>query len=396
MILSPLHEPIGLDELLSVYRQILYLPDPGIALVALATVAANRMTGDPLWILLVGPPSSGKTEVVESLTRLPDTHSVSTFTEAGLLSGSAVKESDDKPTGGLLVELGEAGILTFKDLTTLLSEHASTRNRLLACLREVFDGKFVRGLGTKGGTPFKWEGKAGLIGGVTEVIDTVDLGLLGERFCYYRLPDLAEPDSYKASKLTLANIGHQRENRERLARAVECFFAGLILPEAPPALDASSDEWRIVLAGLGARCRSSIVRSGYDHQVELVPSSERPPRLLAQLGQLYAGLSVIGVGRDETRRLVAQVALDGMTRGRNSVLNAFRKANRQQAVSSIAGHVRLPDTTTRRHIEDLDAHGVLDRVGRDPDRWVLSVWTLDQFDALDLPDIEGALQSESQ
>jgi hypothetical protein len=39
---------------------------------------------------------------------------------------------------------------------------------------------------------------------------------------------------------------------------------------------------------------------------------------------------------------------------------------------------------------------VLDRVGRDPDRWVLSVWTLDQFDALDLPDIEGALQSESQ
>jgi hypothetical protein len=387
MSVAPLHEPISLDELLAAYREILHLPDPGIVEVNLASVAANRMTGDPLWLLDVGPPASGKTEIIESLCRLPDTHSVSTFTEAGLLSGSAVREGDDKPTGGLLVELGEQGILMFKDLTTLVSEHASTRNRLFACLREVYDGKFVRSLGTKGGTPFKWEGRAGLIGGVTEVIDTVDLGLLGERFCYYRLPELAEPDTYLASKKALANLGHQRENRKTLARAVERFFANLDLPETPPPLDATTDEWLMILAALGARCRSSVVRGGHDHQLELVPSPERPPRFLVQLGQLYSALTVIGVDRAETCRLVAQIALDGMTRGRRSVLDAFRNVDREHALSSIAGSVRLPPTTTRRHIEDLTAHGVLDLVGVAPDRWILSSWTRDQFEALDLLDL---------
>jgi DNA-binding IclR family transcriptional regulator len=96
---------------------------------------------------------------------------------------------------------------------------------------------------------------------------------------------------------------------------------------------------------------------------------------------------VIGVERHETRRIIAQIALDGMTRGRRSVLDAFRRVDREHSLSSIGGRVLLPDTTTRRHIEDLTAHGVLDLVGRGPERWVLSKWTRDQFEALDLPDI---------
>jgi len=76
-----------------------------------------------------------------------------------------------------------------------------------------------------------------------------------------------------------------------------------------------------------------------------------------------------------------------MTRGRRSVLDAFRNVDREHALSSIAGSVRLPPTTTRRHIEDLTAHGVLDLVGVAPDRWILSSWTRDQFEALDLPDL---------
>ena len=73
--------------------------------------------------------------------------------------------------------MGERGVLVFKDFTTVVSEHDSTRNRLFACLREIYDGRFTRLLGTKGGRTFEWEGKAGLIGGVTEAIDTVNLGL---------------------------------------------------------------------------------------------------------------------------------------------------------------------------------------------------------------------------
>jgi hypothetical protein len=36
---------------------------------------------------------------------------------------------------------------------------------------------------------------------------------------------------------------------------------------------------------------------------------------------------------------------------------------------AIAGHGRLPDTPTRCHLQDLDAHGMVDRVGDHPERW---------------------------
>lgn len=73
----------ALAELLACYRELLHLPEPGPVLAALATVAANRLPGDPVWTLLVGPPSSGKTEIVDSLRLLPETASVSTLTKPG-------------------------------------------------------------------------------------------------------------------------------------------------------------------------------------------------------------------------------------------------------------------------------------------------------------------------
>ena len=147
MTTNPLHEPTSLSEVLDVWQRTLYLPDPGGLLIALATVVANRMNGDPVWTMLIGPPSSG-TEIVEALSDLVDVHmGRSTVTKAGLLAGSVSKEG----TGGLLKELGDQGIIVFKDFTTLLSEHASTRTEVFGILREVHDGRVNRAVGTGGG-----------------------------------------------------------------------------------------------------------------------------------------------------------------------------------------------------------------------------------------------------
>jgi hypothetical protein len=40
--------------------------------VALAVVIANRMDADPLWLFLVAPPSSGKTEMIRALGDVTD------------------------------------------------------------------------------------------------------------------------------------------------------------------------------------------------------------------------------------------------------------------------------------------------------------------------------------
>ena len=114
-----------LDDLLAHYRQLLHLPDPTAVLAALGTVAANRLPGDPVWTLLVGPPSSGKTEIIDSLRLVPKAVSVSTLTKAALLSGRtgagvlvsshvAYNNAETLPRRRLEV-LGAAGLLVATD-----------------------------------------------------------------------------------------------------------------------------------------------------------------------------------------------------------------------------------------------------------------------------------------
>src|SRR5262245_58198915 len=100
-----------LDQVLSTFKNWLHMPDPGIVEVCLAAIAANRIPGDPVWILLTGGASSGKTEVLNSLCALSNIRPVSTLTEAALLSGTGARERASDATGGLLRGIGPFGIL---------------------------------------------------------------------------------------------------------------------------------------------------------------------------------------------------------------------------------------------------------------------------------------------
>ena len=51
-------------------------------------------------VLAVGPPGSGKTEVLQSLAQLPNVHIAATITEPALLSGTLKRDALGK--GGLL------------------------------------------------------------------------------------------------------------------------------------------------------------------------------------------------------------------------------------------------------------------------------------------------------
>lgn len=383
MSASEMHTQVDLARVVEAIRQYLWLPDPGPLYVALATVAANRTGGDPVWTLLVGPPSSGKTEILHSLSGLPDVHRVDTFSEAGLVSGSSVRTGDGEATGGLLVEMGDFGILAFEDFTTVLSEHGSTRNHLLACLRRIYDGEYTRSLGTRGGRTFAWRGKAGFIGAATEAVDVVDLGPMGERFAYYRLPPLDETGEWAVGLAALDNIGHQRELRDQASEVVSEFLRKLPLPKNPLRLTQSEEERLVGIATLGARCRSVVVRDSHSREVDLVPSAERSPRLLAQLGQLLGGLVAIRVPGNEAWRLVFQIALDGMHSGRRRVLDVLVRTDLGCTTSTVAGRARLPDSTARRHLQDLTAHGAVNLVVQAPERWSLSNWARKRFSIID-------------
>lgn len=359
-----------------VFQETLHMPDLGALHVILATVAANRMAGEPVWLLLIGPPASAKTETVETLNDLPETVTLSSTTKAGLLSGSTERGG----TGGVLMEGGARFLLVIKDFTTIVSEHASTRTEVLAIMREIFDGRVERAVGSGGGRRLKWRGHAGCIACATETVDSVDMANFGERWVRYRLPESSDDNRFLTGLVALENLGWQREQREARVKVVSAFFSDLALPERLPARSTDDEDRLILLADLGTRCRSSVVWGGGHHdEIAQVPSPEEVPRLLGELGQLSAGLSLIGVGDVERWRLLTKCALDGMSSLRRKVIKVLLAAQFDSATATVAGRCRLPQTTARRHLQELVALGIAELTGEGPERWRPAEWLVTRW-----------------
>jgi hypothetical protein len=365
-----------IDDVLTLAREMWWLPDAGLIEVTLAAVAANRLPDSrPVWLALVGPPSSGKTEALDLLKRFPECIYVSTFTEAGLISGSPVVSA--KATGGVLKQLGSRGNLILPDMATILAYPER-----LALLREVHDGRYVRQLGTTGGREFRWEGKAGVLAAVSQAIDTVDMATFGPRFVLYRLPRQSPSDRRTAGLYAQSNVGHQEELRNRLTEVVESLFADLSYPIPPYQLDQAEQEMLTNLADFGTRCRSAVVRAPYSREIELVPEPEGTPRLAEVLKLLLLGLRMIGVHDPEAWRVLGQICVGGIHSVRWRVLETMLPDSPNGRVadyrtSSVARRTGLPPTTTKRHLEDMTALGVIQLVSdptdpEEPEAWSLS------------------------
>jgi hypothetical protein len=240
------NDPEELAAAVKVFKGWLHLDDLGGVYAVLGTVAANRMRGDPVWLLVIGPPSSGKTELVCSLVNLSEVHFAALVTEAALLSGTAKKERAADATGGLLRQVGKAGILVSKDFTSTLAQQRDTRAAALAALREVYDGHWSRPVGTEGGKVLRWSGKLGLVAGCTPAIDSYHgiLSALGDRFVLYRLP---ATDAKQQGTIALERDDDQ-QMRDELADAVGKLFAATTLPEKPPKLDGAERDRMVALA----------------------------------------------------------------------------------------------------------------------------------------------------
>jgi hypothetical protein len=347
-----------LKHVLTVFRRWLYLPDPGMVEIALATVAANRIPGDPVWLLLTGPSSSGKTETLNSLLDLPNMHPVSTLTEAALLSGTPGDDRAKDATGGLLREIGEFGIIVPKDFTSILSMHRNTRQSVLAALREIYDGAWTRCVGVDGGKKLHWRGKVGLIGGVTSAIDSAHavLSSMGHRFVLYRLPPT---DGRAQAQRAIEKTGAELGMRVELTGAVSALFDGIDFAD-PPLLSDTDQAWIVALTTLVARCRSAVERDGYGREIVLIHDSEAPARLTKMLVQLLRGARLIGVRPPRARELILKVGFDCIPPVRRLALEALLKQSNPLTTAAIAQGTGYPEQTIRRALQELECHGIVE------------------------------------
>jgi hypothetical protein len=371
-----------LPELVERFRRWLLMPDPAPVLVALAAVAANRMSGNPVWLLLLGPASSGKTEILESLANLPYVHPSGKVSEAGLLSGSPDRDRMRDTTGGLLRRIGSSGIVTFKDFGSILNMHSEALQSLLAAFREIYDGRLTRDLGTDGGRRFEWRGKLGLLGGCTPNIDArhAVMNTMGERFMFLRIPNVSPEDQVEKA---LENSGLSQEQQSALAQGVADFFDTLQIPDHAERPSREKINALRALASLVVKCRSATERNPYSREIEVVPEPEAPPRLAVMLERIWSGLDAVGVEAKEGRRLIQKVAFDSMPLARLRIIEALSATPTCRKTLDELGEVTgCSNQATRRKLEDLTAYRVVVTHKGKPFEYELSEWARSKLETL--------------
>jgi hypothetical protein len=75
----------------------------------LATVAVERLDGDPVWLLLISGSGNAKTETAQALDGVDAIITSSIASEAALLSATPRRERAKNATGGLLRRLQPGG-----------------------------------------------------------------------------------------------------------------------------------------------------------------------------------------------------------------------------------------------------------------------------------------------
>jgi hypothetical protein len=372
-----------LHALIEKFRKRLHLPDAGVVLVTLAAVQANRFSGNPTWLLLIGPSSSGKTECLQHIVNLGYIHNISTLTEAALLSGTKAAEVACDARGGILKEIGSFGIIVMKDFTSILSMHREKLQKVLAALREIYDGRWVRRVGTDGGKKLDWAGKVGLIGACTTAIDTHHsvLSTMGQRFMYYRMPKGTDADDEAQSHRAIENNEDDAEQLKMLT-AIVASFTSKFKQDVAPALSKADRDTLTLLAMIATRGRSPVERDPVTREVMITPQAELPARLARMLGLFASSLRAIGVREREVWRLLVKVALDSIPSPRREVLVHLAGSPGGCTVKDLAYRVRCSTSSVRRALEDLTLHGLTVRIVNQGDKeeiWTLSTWCVERL-----------------
>jgi hypothetical protein len=341
----------ALGACLAAYRKWLHIESDDQVFAALGAVAANVLPGDPIWVLFVSAPGSGKTETIGPLAGLPYVHKAASFTEASLLSGVGKKAVAKGASGGLLRQVGDFGVFLCRDFSGVLSMNRDARAAALAALREVYDGVWDRPVGTDGGKVLAWKGKAGLVGAVTTSIDRhhAVMGALGERFLLYRL---TVDERGAQGGRSILNRRHEGEMRAELEAAVVAVM-NTVDPDYDRDLTGPEIDRLVGLADYVTWARTAVERDGYSRDVEVMPEPEAPGRLARQLAAYLIALEAVSGDTPTAWRIVSRVASDCLPVLRRRLLNHLYRCAAIQRVSDGQEAADAPRSTTERALEDL-------------------------------------------
>ena len=337
-----------------------FAPDLVAVRAVCAAVAAHRLKGAPVWIILKGPPSSGKS-FLEAFRALPHTHLIDQVTKATFLSGQMREVGQMKTSSAsLLHRIGKDGLIIIPDFSTILGMRRDHRRSAVSDMRRIYDGSLRKEYGTGDRLDEReWEGRITFLVGATPSIEQhySALGPLGERLvtvCW----DRPGGDQKGVQAALVAMNQDSDAAKAEVQDAVQHLFDGL--PELEPTLPAQLQERIAALAEFTCRARTHVPRDSYRKSIITVPEPEGSPRLAKQLAQLAKGSALLE-GREQVNeedlKLVQRVAFDCLPQNRLKILDHLIESCDSPGMMMLPPD--LPSTTLHYAEEELEALHVL-------------------------------------
>ena len=314
--------------------------------IAQAAYVSRHWIGEPLWILVLGPPSAGKTlpltlatDVVTLEEGISQVKLVSSLTPAFLCTAFGGHESDRS----LFAKIN-GHLLIVKDYGTIMSLGWEAMTNVLALLREAFDGQVSRGFAN---IERSYTLHFNMVCAATDAADTHagTCQQLGERFIRYRPEPIKIPYPAPPDVTTLG-----KEYTKEFLEYVE-------VPETMPMIP---DDRLFQAACVAAKLRTQTLRDHRHHEVEAVPQFESPYRMVHQLEKMWGGTLVLTGDEVLANKMALRLALDSIPPRRRALFNLLRENPGINTVE-ITKRLTLGPTIVRNCCDDLHALGLIKR-----------------------------------
>lgn len=305
------YEPISVSELHRIFHKWLLLDNCDLLDVCIAVMLSNHLPDDPLWLMVVAPPSSSKSETMVPLSHHPEAKSISKLTPQALISGM-LKDGGNDPS--LFAELeGKEATLIIKDLTPILEGPEMVRDEVFGLLRDAYDGSCVKQFGNGAKREYN-DLKFSMLAGVTPMIDAYGNAGMGERFLRFRADhELNRENDVERAIRAITNSANKADMKQELTDAVLGSLARGIEWDNVPKPDMQFAVAIAKISNLTASMRAVSPSDVYSGSQDVAPNKEAPMRLACQLTKLARGLTahyeVDSLNDKKVMNIIRRVAL---------------------------------------------------------------------------------------